>query len=135
MIRAYLILGIIQLLVAIGAIPAGYLLIANPDGSGLGMTPEILSGSPFKNFLIPGLFLFIVNGLFSLTSSILTFFKFRYAWFTGIFLGSALAIWVIVQVYSIGLTHFLQPAYFIIGASEIILSIYIFKKKSSYIHL
>jgi hypothetical protein len=59
--RGKLILGIIQLFVAIGALPVGYLMIIKPDGSGVGMT------------------------------------------------------------------HFLQPTYFIIGIGEIILSIYIYK--------
>lgn len=48
------ILGIIQAFVAIGAIPAGYSMIVEPNGSGLGMTTEILAGSPFTNFFIPG---------------------------------------------------------------------------------
>ena len=34
--RGKLILGIIQLFVAIGALPAGYLLLAEPDGHGIG---------------------------------------------------------------------------------------------------
>jgi hypothetical protein len=34
----------------------------------------------------------------------------------------------VVQVYSVGLTHFLQPTYFIIGLCEIVLSIYIYNK-------
>ncbi|MCX6254133.1 MAG: hypothetical protein NTV31_06595 [Bacteroidia bacterium] len=110
-----------------GALPVGYLMITKPDGSGAGMTVDILSGSPFRDFFIPGLFLFTINGLFNLVSSILSFFKFRYASFLGFGLGIALIIWISVQVYSVGLTHFLQPTYFIIGIGETILSIYIYK--------
>jgi len=59
------ILGIIQSIVAIGAIPAGFLLVTQPDGKGLGMAIDFLQNSPFQDFFIPGLFLFIVNGLFN----------------------------------------------------------------------
>lgn len=105
-------------------------MLAEPDGHGLGMTVDILSGSPFKDFFIPGLFLFSINGLLNLGSSILAFCKYRYASFLGLGLGIALIIWVSVQVYSVGLTHFLQPTYFIIGIIEIVLSSYIYIKDS-----
>ena len=129
--RGKLVVGIIQLFVATGALPAGYSMISEPDGTGLGMTVEILSDSPFKDFFIPGLFLFIVNGLFNLAGSILCFFKYRYAYSLGIGLGAALIIWVSVQVCSIGLTHFLQPTYFIIGIIEIIFGILLFRSEKS----
>ncbi|HEY5471108.1 MAG TPA: hypothetical protein VIK07_11350 [Bacteroidales bacterium] len=127
--RANLQLGLIQLLVVIGAIPAGYLFLSAPDGSKLGMTVEALAGSPFKDYFIPGLYLFIVNGLFNLVASILTLYKFKYSSFIGMALGLSLIVWVSVQVYSVGLTHFLQPTYFIIGIAEIVLSISIFRSE------
>ncbi len=116
--KKLIILGIVQLLVAVGALPAGYLMMANPDGSGLGMTPEILAGSPFMDFFIPGLFLFTVNGLFNLLNAIACFVKFRYAPESGLILGIVLMTWVAVQVSIIGLSHFLQPTYFVIGIME-----------------
>jgi len=69
----------------------------------------------------------IVNGLLNLINAILCFIKFKPAAIIGFLLGMALIIWVLVQVYAIGLTHFLQPAYFIIGIVEIILSISIIR--------
>jgi len=129
--RALTILGIIQAFVAIGAIPAGYSMIVEPDGSGLGMTTDILAESSFTDFFIPGLFLLIVNGLFNMINAILCFIKFKPAVLIGLLLGVSLIIWVFVQVYSIGLTHFLQPAYFIIGIIEIILSISIMRNLKS----
>ncbi len=114
-------------MVAIGAIPAGYLFLISPDGSKLGMTVEALSGSPFRDYFVPGLFLFTVNGVFNLIASVLAFRKYKHASVIGMALGLALMIWVTVQAYSVGLSHFLQPAYFIIGIIEIVLSIMIFK--------
>ena len=125
----FVVLGILQLFVAIGAIPAGYLFLSAPDGSKMGMTIEMLAGSPFKDFIIPGLFLLIINGIFNVACSVLSFKKYKYSPVLGIFLGISLIIWVTVQVYSIGLTHFLQPTYFVIGIIELLLSLYIYKSK------
>ena len=59
----YNLLGLLQLVVALGAIPAGLALIIYPDGSAVGMSTTLLSQAPFQDFLIPGLFLLIGNGL------------------------------------------------------------------------
>ena len=119
----HIILGIIQIFVATGALPAGYAMMADPSGKGLGMTTEMLTHSPFGSFLIPGIFLFTVNGLFKLIAGILTLKRRNYMWLPGIALGIALLIWIIVQVLSIGLNSVLQPVYFGIGLIEIILSL------------
>lgn len=119
----HIILGIIQIFVATGALPAGYAMMADPSGKGLGMTTEMLAHSPFGSFLIPGIFLFTVNGLFQLIAGILTLKRRNYMWLPGIGLGIALLIWIIVQVLSIGLNSVLQPVYFGIGLIEIILSL------------
>ena len=121
--KSHLILGLLQAFVALGAIPAGYLLLAKPGGQGLGMSVAILANSPFKDFFIPGIVLFTVNGLCNLFSAFLSFLKFIYAPALGIMLGSALIIWIIVQSYYIGISHFLQPTFIAIGIIEIFLSI------------
>ncbi|HOW32438.1 MAG TPA: hypothetical protein PLP88_12815 [Bacteroidales bacterium] len=121
--RINLILGIIQIFVAAGALPAGYAMMADPSGEGLGMTTEMLTHSPFGSFLIPGIFLFTVNGLLQLIAGILTLKRRNYMWLPGIGLGIALLIWIIVQVLSIGLNSVLQPVYFGIGLIEIALSL------------
>ena len=123
-----ILLGIIFVCVAIGALPAGYLMLAEPDGSGLGMTPEMLKGLPFKTYLIPGLFLFTVNGIFNLAGSLLCFFKSRFTAYAGLLLGAAMIIWISVQVYFLGLTHFLQPTFFFIGTAEIVLSAILYRQ-------
>ena len=114
-------LGFIQLFVGIGAIPAGLSMIFEPSGNGIGMTTEILINTPFDTFLIPGIFLFVVNGLCNIYCSILSFRKNNYLGIFSIILGSFLVLWIIIQVYLIGLIHFLQPLFFIIGIVEIIL--------------
>lgn len=116
--KLYVILGIIQLVIAIGAIPAGIGFLIDTTGSGNGTSPEILKDSPFSSFLIPGLFLLIVHGIGNILAAMLSFFKSNYAGHAGVFFGTAQIIWIIVQVYWIGLSSFLQPTFFVIGILE-----------------
>jgi hypothetical protein len=44
------------------AILSGVLMISNPDGGILKLSLSLLEGTPFKNFLIPGILLAIIVG-------------------------------------------------------------------------
>ncbi|MFP2994427.1 hypothetical protein ABN763_00885 [Spongiivirga sp. MCCC 1A20706] len=47
----------------LGAVYGGSLLIISPSGKLLGMPIYLLESTPFNNFLIPGIFLFVINGI------------------------------------------------------------------------
>lgn len=98
----FLLLKIVTILLllmnGIGAIYGGWNLIAHPDGSSLGITTEWLQHSPFDNFLVPGIILFIVNGVFSFVALIFLFFNLEnYQLLVGI-QGFLLGGWIFVQV-------------------------------------
>jgi len=99
----------------VGAIICGALLVIAPDGRYLEMPLEMLAGSPFRNYLIPGLILFLVNGVGNTVSAILCFRLNRFAGFTGMIFGFGLIIWIFVQVNMIGGGHWLQYLYFGLG--------------------
>ncbi|MFN8238766.1 MAG: hypothetical protein U0T77_11405 [Chitinophagales bacterium] len=128
--RGFIILGVIQAFVAMGALPVGYLLITHPDGSAVGMSVDILAGSPFHDFLLPGIALFIFNGVFHLVNAIVCFFYFRFAPPIAAVLGFGLMVWIGVQVCSIGLNSFLQPAFFLIGCLELILGVSLIQNRN-----
>ena len=123
-------LGITQVIVALGAIPAGISMILDPSGGSMGMTSEILSESPFTNFFIPGLLLFIVNGLGNGLGAFYTFKNYKSAGLLGIALGLFLVLWISIQVYMIGLTHLLQPLFCVIGLIELRLGFILNRKVS-----
>jgi hypothetical protein len=125
-------LGFILTLVALGAIPAGLAMILKPDGSLLHMPTDILQGSPFNDFLIPGIFLFCFNGLGSLAGAVLCFIHSRYSAISGLILGIGLVVWIIVQLLTTGLISWMQPAYFTIGLVEIILGLLIMRRIRNY---
>ena len=126
--RIETILGLILALVALGAIPAGLAMILKPDGSIMHLPIDILQGSPFKDFLIPGLFLLGVNGLAGLAGAVLCFIHSRYSAISGLILGIGLVVWIIVQLLTTGLISWMQPAYFAIGLVEIILGLLIIRR-------
>jgi hypothetical protein len=122
---------------AISATPPGLLLVLDPTGGLLRMPRENLVGTPFHDFRIPGLILFIVLGLgaFFMAGSLVLGPEWRWtrrldavtghhwAWAGTIVFGLALMIWISVQVAMIGLGHWLQPLYFGVGLTIFLLSL------------
>ncbi|MCU0452817.1 MAG: hypothetical protein MUE68_04100 [Bacteroidetes bacterium] len=115
-------LGTFQFFVALGALISGLMLFLAPSGDLLQISTDALAGSPFRDFLIPGLILFLVNGVGQAVAAFLTFRRHRCAGLTGAVFGLGLMIWIFVQVSIIGGGHFLQYAYFGIGVAETSLS-------------
>jgi hypothetical protein len=89
---------IILIINGLGALVGGYQLMRQPDGSLLQMSLDLLEGTPFVNFFIPGLILFIFNGLMSVVTLFLTELKHRlHPWFI-IAQGAILMGWIIIQL-------------------------------------
>jgi len=104
-----------------GAIYGGTHLILHPDGSSLGMSLEFLNHTPFQNYLIPGITLFIANGICSfmvILSLILN--RRNYPLFV-IAQGMILTGWIIIQVFLIQTIHLLHIFLGSIGMLLIIL--------------
>lgn len=104
------------------AVPAGLSLIIDPSGITIGVTADLLSGSLFSDYEIPGWFLLLIHGLGNLLAAWYSFRRHPLTKPIGIGLGVILVLWIIIQVYIIGLIHFLQPTFLLIGIYEIYLS-------------
>ncbi len=122
----YVAMGIFQVFIAVGALPAGWLYISDPSGASMGNTTAALANSPLSDYLIPGLCLFFIHGTGNLASSVFSFMKKKISPYLGVFFGSAQIIWIAAQVSWIGLISFLQPLLFVIGSMELILGIVIY---------
>jgi hypothetical protein len=96
----------------------GWLLMTRPDGSSLGMTVNILQYSPFSNFLIPGIVLFVANGLFSFIVAWLAIRNHPYALKLIILQGGILVGWIIVQMIMLREINYLHVIY---GAAGMLL--------------
>ena len=112
-------LGILQLFIGLGAVGGGLGLVLEPSGANLGMPLEMLSHSPFSDFLIPGMLLLIFNGLGSIAGCISSFKFFQYAAEIALALGAFLVAWILIQVYWIHDFHWLHGLYLILGIIEL----------------
>jgi hypothetical protein len=101
---------------AVSALFGGWALMSDPSGETLDMPLRFLEHSPFENFLVPGIILFVTNGIFSLLFAVMVLLKFmNYSWLV-IFQGFILVGWLIIQIIMI--REFYAPLhilYFSIG--------------------
>ena len=106
--------GLLALL-GIGALGGGIALVARPDGSILQMPTSLLAGSPFPDFLGPGLILGGLFGLGSLAVATLGLRSVRLAPFLAFAIGCGQVIWIVVEVAIIGSLSIVHVIYFGIG--------------------
>ncbi|MCB0710299.1 MAG: hypothetical protein KDC15_13015 [Chitinophagaceae bacterium] len=99
-------LGILLLLVAINAFAGGYYAMAGAKN----VPTEWLRGSPFSNYFIPGLFLFIVVGGLALLAAIFIFRHHRLALKAAYVSGTIILLWLLIQVTIIGYVSWMQPS-------------------------
>jgi hypothetical protein len=120
---ALLILTAIQ---AVGAIGGGVGLVRDPVNN-IGMPVSLLEGTPFKDYLIPGLILLIVVGLFSLLVFVGLLLRWKAAWWLSLASGGGLVIWIVSEVallgYLPGAGIGLQIVFGLVGAAVVILAL------------
>ncbi len=104
------ILYLLLMLLSINAFYGGISLMLAPDGSLLGMQPSWLDKSPFTNYLVPGILLLLMNGIFpqlalfglitknSIRFGWLNIYKDKYwGWTFSLYIGIICIVWIIVQ--------------------------------------
>ena len=115
-------LGLLQVLVSVGAVPAGIGLVTDPSGGNLGLPPAWVADSVFGTYLVPGIVLLTVNGIGSLVGAVLTFTRHRLAGTVAALLGIFLVAWIGVQMSVIPYSV-LQPLYVAVGLVELFLGL------------
>ncbi len=114
----------------------GGMLVIKPDGSLLGMDPTWLEQAPFDSYIIPGLVLFTVIGLFSVLilvgliarpswswANSLNIYPHRHwAWTYSLYSGVVLILWIVAQQL---LTRYfwLQPVMILTGVLIIVFTL------------
>lgn len=85
----------------IGATAGGIGLVQDPVEN-IGMPLSLLEDSPFSDYLIPGLVLLIVVGLFPFVVLYGVARRRRWSWWLALAAGVALIIWIITEVVLLG---------------------------------
>ena len=107
----------LELFTALGAVPVGYQLLTDTTGAAVGFPAGWIEATPFGSYLVPGLYLLLVNGVGMLVLAALSVMRHRVApWLTGM-LGIGLIIWISVQLVVMPEFSFLQAIYGAIGVA------------------
>jgi hypothetical protein len=110
---------------ALGAIGGGAGLVQDPVGN-IGMPLSMLEGSPFSDYLIPGLILLIVVGLVPAAALYGLARRQRWGWWLAIVAGAGLVIWIVTEVMLLGYLPGsgigLQIAMGLLGAAVLVLT-------------
>jgi len=122
---------LLLLLNGAGAVYGGYQLITDPSGSKLQMPLSFLEHSPFHTYLIPGIILILVNGIFSFISVSTIFLKTKnYTWFI-IAQGILLCGWIIIQLILLQMFYApLHATFLIIGTCLVVCGWYLKRKET-----
>lgn len=119
------ILGILLAFGALNAFGGGYYGMSGAEG----VPAEWLEGSPFKNYFIPSLILFVVIGGSFLTASISCFAGYKFARLI-IFASIAIVyIWLAVQLSIIGYISWMQPTTAAFGLVVLVLTLFLPRQK------
>ena len=133
---AVYVLCLLHLILGLNGILGGAALILEKDGALLGMQPGSLDGSPFPDFSMPGIILFLLLGYGPLFCSLSLYFQPHlkkagrlniyqgkyWGWTFSLFIGIILLAWIIVQQLYISY-FWLQSLVLIWGVCIIILTL------------
>ena len=108
----------------ITAVVGGLALMFSPTGANAwGMPLSLLEGTPFDNYFLPGLLLFGVVGLGNLAAAFIEQHGHHWSELAVIAGGSALSIWILVQMQMLQSAHFLQIFYLIVGMVTVLAAV------------
>jgi len=115
----YLLMGLI-LFQGISGLFGGLTLVIDPSGELLQMPLSMLAGSPFDTFLIPGIILFSILGIFPMIVFYGLWKRTNWAWTGTLIVSAALIIWIGVEILMVGY-HSKPPLQLIYGLLGLIL--------------
>ena len=122
---------------ALSGLGGGIALVFSPSGKTIEMPLSMIENTPFANFLIPGLFLLLILGLFptllgyamikepnwNWANKLNVYKKYHFLWAYSTYLGLILIFWINIQIFMIGGGHILQFIYGILGVLIVIVTL------------
>ena len=131
------VLIILHFFIGIGALISGAMLFVAPDGHLMQWDTVQLSGTPFSNYLVPGIILFTLLGVYPVLVGyglikkpgwhwpelINPTPKQHWAWSASWAAGIIMLIWISVETILLGYISFLQPVIAVYGVIIILLTL------------
>lgn len=97
------------------AIPVGMLFLGDPTGAAIGVPQGWIEATVFGSYVIPGLYLLLVNGVGMLVLAALIVLRHWSAPWLSAILGVGLIVWILVQLVVMPETMLLQWIFLAIG--------------------
>ena len=122
---------------AISGLIGGFALVISSDGEIWQMPLSMLNGTPFNNYLIPGLILLTFLGIYPsliliglIWRSNWDIFNFlniykeqHWSWMGSLYTGIMLILWIDFQIMLIGYGHYIQFIYALLGVIIVVFSL------------
>jgi hypothetical protein len=98
---------VLEIFTSIGAIPVGIMFLIDPTGQMVQVPQGWIEATIFGTYVVPGLYLLLVNGLGMLALAVLSVrLHWLAPWLTGA-LGVGMIIWILVEILVLPETMFL----------------------------
>lgn len=135
---AAIVLIILHAVLGLGALGGGAMLIFDPTGDAMGMPLSMLERTFFPSFLIPGILLLLIFGVFPLIvayaiwrqphwKTIEAINPYRNdlhpAWALSLYVGFGQIIWITVQTYMMNAVHIVHLGYTTLGLIILIVTL------------
>lgn len=120
----YLLIGLVAFQ-ALSGIFGGFALVWDPSGALLRMPLSLLDGSPFEDYLFPGLILLLVLGFLPLLVVYGLWLRRGWSWTGALLVSLALLVWIGVEIAMVGYHGEppLQLVYGITGLAMLLLAL------------
>ncbi|CAM4143372.1 hypothetical protein [Saccharibacillus endophyticus] len=135
---AAIFLILLHAILGFGALGGGAMLIFDPTGEAMGMPVSMLERTFFPSFLIPGILLLVVFGLFPLLVAYAIWRRpdwkaaqalnpyrndLHPAWALSLYVGFGQIIWITVQTYMMNAVHIVHLGYTALGLIILIVTL------------
>jgi len=120
----------------ISGLAGGLVMVFDPTGNTLRIPGIFLLGSPFEDYLVPGLFLIFFLGIFPAFAllgllgynwrwpDMLNLYRhFHWGWTYSLYMAIILILWMDIQVFFIGYWHVIQTFNALMGAITLIVTL------------
>ena len=105
------------ILLCLGGLGGGAVMLADPSGAEMGLSPTMLEGLPISDFVLPGLFLIGVMGAAPLVIAFGLWKHLPWAWAAALTQGIVLVLWIGLQIVLWGAPMAIQVLYLVWGAA------------------
>ena len=112
---------VLEVFTALPALIVGWQLVTDTSGASVGFPQGWIEATVFGSYLVPGLYLLLVNGVGMLVLAGLTAARHWIAPWGTVVLGAGLVIWIAVQLVVMPEFSFLQAVFGVIGVVLVIL--------------